>query len=203
MKIYQFYSCLLFLVCSTSSLFAQNESKQVDWAIQINAQQQDLAATIDFGQLGVVHDVSIRPRFSVEAQRLTQKKRNRKRLYSFQLGYYNNLYHDRWWSAQFGMGSEWQLPKGLFLNARSELGMALVQNTDLQYEYDGEQWVKAKNSTGAGISVLLGTGLDFGYRISEGEHPIDVVLNGRLQLVASDFGLLPYYAYGVGMRYGF
>lgn len=198
-KTYLFVCLSLFV---QTLVFSQAEVGTKTWALQLNVQHQDLSADIDFGQLGVVEKVTLRPFYTLDVEYAMQRKPNRKRIFTAQLGYYNNLYHEVWLTAKAGVGNEWQLFNKFYLGARAEFGATWVKPSDVRYRYDGERWVETENTALFDRGVFISPRLDFGYRIIEGNHPIDVAVNGTFSLAETGIGLAPYYAYGLGVRYG-
>lgn len=196
------------LCLATSPLFGQKKAETPPppkWAIQSNIQHQDILFDIDFGQLAVAHDVKIRPFYSLELQRFKTTKNPNRRLFAVaELGYYNNLYHDRWLALKLGIGSERKIGN-FFIAARIQGGLARVKSADVQYVLEDNKWVISKETRLITKDLLLSPRIDVGYRIRNNEHPIDVVLNYQMTLYVSpvlEVGI-PYHGYGLGVRYGF
>lgn len=202
MQFYKISFLLLLGLAMSNMAFSQATTTENSWSAQFNVQHHDLGGSINFGLLGVVNEVKIRPYYTLEGQYAMQRKPNKKRIFSGQLGYYQDLYHERWITAKLGLGTEWSLVKGFYLGMRAEFGLAGIKNADLQYEYDGEKWVVADNTAPYRIGLILNPRLDLGYRMIQGAHPIDIVITGQTSLVGSEIGILPYVAYGLGVRYG-
>lgn len=203
-------SVVTLLLCNTTLLLSQadqNTPKTSQWLIQANFQHQDglLQEALSIGQLAVLYDVNIRPLFNVEAQYSIQKTTKKKKFFNVQLAYYSNTYHNEWLSLKLGYGLEWKIYKGLFLNYSIEAGLAHVQNSDVQYSYEGGKWVVTDNTDSPVIDVIFGPRMDLGYRVVTGENPIDVLISSNLLLhFDSKIGdAFPYYATGIGVRYGF
>jgi hypothetical protein len=205
----QLYIALITFLCfGTSTLFAQNEINILPvnkWAVQANFQHQDLLFEIDLGQLAVVHDVKIRPRYSVEIQRFFNSKNFKNRSYVVaEIDYFHNLYHDKWLGFKLGFGREWQI--GAFIISPRILGgLARTQGADVQYIYENEKWIVSETPRNVTTDLLLSPRLDAGYRIVSGGNPIDVFINYQMTLYVSNENQigLPYHGYGFGVRYGF
>ena len=197
---------LVALLAIGSSLFAQTESAPElrRWSAQLNFQQQDLLFEIPVGQLGVVHQVRLRPRVTLEAQRFFREGERGRAFGSAQIGYYHNLYHDRWLSFKAGIGYEWKFGSRFFGSLRMEGGAARVKRSDVQYIYEDGVWVPTKNEAKANVDVLLSPRVDVGYRVLRGPIPMDIVANADLTLNAnSRIGLIPFYGLGLGFRIEF
>ncbi len=191
------------LLLSNLMLFAQIEEDKPtnNWNVQFNIQHQDLMVGFDYGQLGVYHKVNIRPMYSVEIQRYFK---NKKRFLNGQISYYDNLYHDRTLAFQLGYFTERNIYKGLFVVSGMELGLARVKSSDTQYILEDGKWMPMPNEVPAFTTIMFGPRLDFGYRIMENDHPIDILLKSHLSLrLDAQVGGLPFYGVGVGVRYGF
>lgn len=205
-KFYRYFplALALFLVFNSGSAHAQEAAVPKKWAAQINFQQQDLLFQIDLGQLGVLHDVKLRPRYALDVQYfLKEKKRGRSFAYG-QLSYFHNLYHDRWTGLQIGMGFEWEFGNRFFASFRGGGGIARVKSSDIRYTYEEGVWVETKNEDRANVDVLISPRLDVGYRISDKALPIDIFANSQLTINANNrVGAVPYYGLGLGLRIGF
>jgi len=191
-----------------SDIFAQETAAQSSptksWAIQLNVQHQDLALQISFGQLGVAHQVRIRPVYSMGIQRFTQKKASVRTFWSGQIAFYNNLYQDRLLHGSLGAVVERWLTKSLFISTRIESGVAFVRNADVQYELENGLWIPSNNFSKTYTVLVVGPRLDIGYKIIDQAHPIEIIAMTKLTAnISSRIGFLPYYAAGVGVRWGF
>ncbi len=209
MKNYIYITLILLLGLNTNISFGQNTDdllrlRNPKWAMQLNFQDQDLLAALDFGALRVVHDVKIRPAISLEVQRFFGQSAKKSRYVSGQLGYFNNVYHEQFASLKLGYGIERRIYKGFFASWRIEAGLARVKNSDIQYIYENDKWVPTSNYIPSTIDVLFGPRLDLGYRVVNGAHPIDILVTSHAMIhVHSEFGALPYYGLGIGAKYGF
>lgn len=199
----------LMLACLWGGTMLQGQTQEEvpaqanKWAAQVNVQHQDLQFQLQFGQLGVVHEVSFRPLYSVDIQRFLLKKPTSKRFFSGQIAFHNNLYHERWLSVKLGYGIEKQLFKNFSASLRMESGFALVKNTDVRYQYEEGKWVQAKNDSPTYADIVLGPRLDLVYRVSDKAHPIDIIGTSNLTLHLNPrVGGIPYYAVGLGARFG-
>jgi hypothetical protein len=147
--------------------------------------------------------VNFRPLYSVDIQRFSYKKPKTKRFFSGQVGFYNNLYHERWLSFKLGYGMEKQLFKNFTGSLRMESGFALVRNADPRYRYEDGKWVKAKNDSPIFADIVFGPRLDLAYRVSDKSHPIDLIATSNLTLHLNPrVGGIPYYGIGLGARVG-
>ena len=196
----------LIMVSTYFSVFGQDEQENTEnkWSAQLNLSHQDLLFDISFGQLGVVYPVSIRPQYSLEVQRSFLSKKGKKRILLGQVGYYNNLYHNKWYNIQIGYMKETTIFKGLYAAWGLEIGMALVKDSDPQYVFVDDKWMLSENFVPVHADLTFGPRLDIGYRIIDNEHPIDVLLTNDLTLrIDPELGGFPYYSTGLGIRYGF
>ncbi|MEL6844817.1 MAG: hypothetical protein AAFP02_16535, partial [Bacteroidota bacterium] len=118
----QFIICLCFGILAFGGqpqyLKAQENLDSPSWSIQFNTLHQDVLLRYNIGALGITHDVSIRPAFSLEAQQYLKVKAKSRLFASAQLGHYRNLYQERWNSVQLGLGWERTIVEGLFFNLR-------------------------------------------------------------------------------------
>ena len=202
-KIY-FQIALAFIALISTKLNAQDEQIASDWSAQLNVQHQDYLFDFNFGQLGVVYQVGIRPQVGLEVQRVIKRKENKTRFVTGQVGLYNNPYNERWLYLKLGIGKERIFDNGFFFNFRIEGGLARVSNIDPQYILEDGKWVPTDNYAESHIDFMFGPRLDLGYRISDAGNPIDVVLNSNLNLhLNPEIGGIPYRALGFGVRYGF
>lgn len=200
-KIYIVLIAILFLGVTPS--FAQEENLN-KWAVQLNLQHQDLLLELNFGQLRVADEVNIRPHYSFEVQRFFKMKSAKRRMFAIgELGYFDNLYHDKWLGLKLGVGSERQLGN-FIISSRVQAGAARTKGADIQYVLEEGKWVVSKKSRQTTLDFLMSPRIDVGYRIVKNEHPIDVFLNYQMTLYISptlDIGI-PYHGYGFGLRYG-
>jgi len=202
-KIY-FQIALAFTVLINTSVNAQDELEMRDWSAQLNVQHQDYLFDFNFGQLGVVYEVGMRPQVGLEVQWVITRKENKSRFVTGQLGFYNNPYNERWLYLRFGVGKERIYNNGFFFNFRMEAGVARVSNIDPQYILEDGKWIPTDNYAQPRTDFMFGPRLDLGYRISDAGNPIDVVLNSNLNLhINPEIGGIPYRALGFGVRYGF
>lgn len=200
------YLFLTFCLIWSTNIFAQDvESNAKKWAVQLNFQHQDLLVDVDFGQLGVYHDVKIRPHTTLEFYRFVNtRKDNRKIFFVSELGYFHNLYHDKWLALKLGIGSERRFGN-FIISSRLLGGIARTQGADIQYINSNGQWIVNDNKREPTLDYLMSPRVDIGYRISNNENPIDIFLNYQMTLYLSpeqQIGL-PYQGYGFGVRYGF
>lgn len=194
---------LLFMLLGVQVANSQEDIATNRWYVQANLQHQDMAFEIPYGQLGVVHDVHIRPFYNAEIQYLLSQTSKKKRYLTGQLGYYNNLYHNQALSLKLGYAREYKLFKIIIVNIRGDVGIAAVKNSDVQYVYEEGKWVAAPNYDPTRLAFLISPHLDLGYRIRENKNPIDLFLTSHLLLINDyEWGALPYYGIGVGVRYG-
>ncbi|MEL6252802.1 MAG: hypothetical protein AAFR87_12380 [Bacteroidota bacterium] len=198
---------LLFLIMGgmAGELFSQKEKKTDRWNIQLNLQHKDISVLSELyiGQLQVSHQVWIRPFYSLDIQRSFFNNPGFKFFFTGQIGYYANLYSDHWTSWDVGLGLEKRILKKFFLSLRYKIGRASWQARDVQYIYEGDQWVRSPNPANPEGHNLRVVRLDLGYRLREGNHPIDIIGNTQLSILKhTDYGPIPYGAAGIGIRYG-
>lgn len=195
---------LLLLFCSVN-LFAQESENNEKWAGQLNFQYQDLLFEIDFGQLGVYHDVNIRPHTTLELYRFINTRKDNRKLFALaELGYYHNLYQDKWLALKLGFGSERRLGN-FIISSRIQGGIARTQGADVQYINSNGKWIVNDQKREPTFDLLISPRIDLGYRIINNENPIDIFLNYQMTLYispAQQIGI-PYHGYGLGVRYGF
>lgn len=193
-------SCFSFQAGLAQDSETLNDSK---WAIQLSVQQQDLVLRIPYGQLGTVYPVYIRPFYSLDVQRTFHVNDKHELFWSAQLGYYNNLYHEKWISGKMGIGIEKKLFARGFTSLRVEGGLARAKSSDVQYIYESGKWVPTDNFSKASIDILMAPRLDLGYNILDGDHKLDVVVTSQLllHLDTSIESGLPMYGVGLGLRY--
>lgn len=193
------------LLMATLNVQAQEIEAAPKWSVQLGVQQQDLAFQIPYGQLGTLHMVNIRPFYSLDLQRVLKQRKKTQLFVSGQLGFYNNLYHERWISAKLGIGLEGSLFKKGFYSLRTEVGLARAKSSDVQYAYENGKWVPTDNYAKASVDVLMAPRLDVGYHLFEGAHKLDLVVTSQLLLhidTSIESGL-PMYGLGAGLRYHF
>lgn len=192
-----------FIFClQAANTFAQVAEVDSKWSLQLNVQQQDLAVQIPYGALGTVYPVGIRPFYSLDIQKRLKSKEKSHTFLSGQLGFYNNLYHERWMTAKIGFGREFNIASKWFASLRLEGGVARSKNSDVQYVYESGKWVPTDNYAKGSIDMLLAPRLDIGYRLIESEHALDAVMTSQL-LMHVDTSLesgIPMYGLGVGLR---
>ena len=206
-KLFLQISMICIWLFSCLSLIAQ-EDETVDqdkWAVQFNLKHQDLPFDFNFGQLRVVHNVGIRPYYSLEVQRLFQRKNPKKQFFLVgQIGHFNNLYQDRWFTIKAGLGFERTIGKKFYYSSRFEIGKVNFRNADVQYILENEKWIPTSNFSESKWTNVFATRVDIGYKLFTGKYPIDLILSGDLKLMMHpEFGAFPYYAYGGGVRYHF
>ena len=199
------YLYIILVFCSINVFAQDNESNDTKWAAQLNFQHQDLLFELDYGQLGVYHDVKIRPHTTLELYRfINTRKENRKLFFTTELGYFNNLYHYKWLALKLGMGSERRLGN-FIISSRILGGIARTQGADIQYVLSNNQWIVNDEKRNPTLDYLMTPRIDVGYRIFNDKNPIDIFLNYQMTLYLSPAqGVgLPYQGYGLGVRYGF
>ena len=199
------YTLLIaFLSLNHFVLFAQEEVDYNKWSAQLNVQHQDLGFDFQFGQLGVYDNVLIRPVISLDMERAFLRKGNAKKkiLLTSQIGFYSNTYHERWLSFKVGVRRERQLFNHFYLSFGIEAGLTRTKNSDIQYVLENDKWVPTSNFEPARLDYLFGPRMDIGYRVIKGVHPIDIFTTNNLLIHANSFGGFPYYATGIGVRYG-
>ena len=209
-------SMLLLLVCGM--LFAQSPEPPViaqihasepRWYGRLDLYHQDYIVNIlAIGQLGVYDAVHIRPGFRIGVER-SWIIMNHFRLYQDVLaGYYHNTYDERSWTLGTDVGFEWRI----FKQFRVALPIGLHYNNakaiDVRYAYEGDHWVKAKNTDPAVNRLQVPLGLNLGWRfMPTSAHPIDVFANGSLSAIGPwqpgvGIPFLIYKSAGLGLRVG-
>ncbi|MEN0047955.1 MAG: hypothetical protein AAF806_12920 [Bacteroidota bacterium] len=205
----RFFSILSIIsfVSYSVALNGQNDSLSNKWAVQLSLKHQDIPIfkAFSIGQLAVLHEVKIRPYYTLDIQHnLKSKKPNLKFAFSTQLGYYRNLYRDRWLSYKVGTLLEWQFFKRCYLITRIELGHAFVKDADVQYIYENNKWIPTSNFDSFEAGFIASPRVDVAYRVINSKNPIDVLLTTDATLIYHpNFGRLPYFGFGGGVRYGF
>jgi hypothetical protein len=201
-----YFAFMVFLFSFPS--FGQESTEKIEpnkWAAQLNFQHQDLLFEIDFGQLGIAHDVRFRPFFTAEIQRFIFTKNPNRHFFAVaELGHYNNLYHDRWLSFKLGLGSQRRIGN-FFIASRLQAGLSRTRRGDIQYVLEDGKWVVATEAQPITVDLLLSPRIDVGYRIIDTKNPIDLFANYQMTLYASAVlqTAIPYHGYGFGIRYGF
>ncbi len=195
---------LVILLTSISSLTAQEVDPQPErWALQLTLQHSDilLQEAFSIGQLGVADEVNIRPVYSLEGQMFLTNGPKRKLFLSAKTGYYANLYHDRWLSAAIGLGLERRFFQKLILSSRLELGRSSISSRDPQYVLENEVWVPTNSNRTSFAATSFSPRIDLGYRILTAPYTVDLIANYQASLVGHpEFGILPYYSTGIGLR---
>lgn len=199
------YIITLLSFFSITAFAQKSELNHTKWAVQLNVQHQDFLFEIDYGQLGIYHDVKIRPHIMLELYRfLNTRKDNHKLFVVTDFGYYYNLYHDKWFALKLGFGSERRFGN-FFFSSRINSGIARTQGIDIQYINSNGQWIVNDQKREPTLDLLISPRIDLGYRVMNNENPIDIFLNYQMTLYLSpiqQFGI-PYHSYGLGVRYGF
>jgi hypothetical protein len=202
---------LALLVLTSMGLSAQTEAQVLlpvpsRWKLRADFFHQDLAFQIPFGQLGVYHKPVIRPGFALGGEYTYQQRKHLRLYQSAHLGYYNNVYEERWGTLGTELGMEWEIWKGILIAPRIGLQYNLVKPSDLRYMYEGDKWVPVRNTDPAFSRLGGSIGLDLGYRVCKGAHPIDVLANGNVSIAGPYIkGSFPFYFFksaGVGLRVG-
>ena len=184
MRQFIIYLCLWVLAFGGQPqlLKAQEITDAPSWSLQFNTLHQDVLLRYDIGQLGVTHDVKIRPAFSLEAQKYLKVKAKSRLFANAQLGHYRNLYHERWNSLQLGLGWERTIVAGLFVNLRIAAGVAHTRSADPQYVYENGEWIPQSKAAQQYFALLMGPRLDLGYRFDIQGHAIDLIATSQSQI---------------------
>ncbi|MEL6132061.1 MAG: hypothetical protein AAFR59_01715 [Bacteroidota bacterium] len=180
-------------------------TKKEKWNLQLSIQHQDLLLgdELDVGQLGVVFNAWMRPRYVLDAQRLIRLGEGVYMFGTGQISYYRNLYFDRWLSFKLGGGMEFRIERRILVSGRLEIGGGHVKNTDVQYILEDGIWVPTQNVIPPKWMPQVSLRSDLGYRVLDDVHLLDVFVNGNVTLINNPtFGPLPYGAFGIGVRYG-
>lgn len=193
------------MICSTFATAQETDKVPGRWALQLSLQHRDLAGEENIGQLQTFHEVAIRPVYSLEGQYFFRHKKPHKRSFvSGQLSWYNNLYLERWLSVQAGLGIEFSFLKVMYGSIRLDAGLSHVKGTAPEYVLEDGIWVTTQNTTPGFVAFQLSPRVDLGARILEGAHPLDVFLTASGTLLGHpEYGLLPFYSVGGGVRYHF
>ncbi|MEO0899795.1 MAG: hypothetical protein AAFY71_25510 [Bacteroidota bacterium] len=192
------------VICQLPVL-GQEKSHKGQWSAQINLSHQDLVVSQPFfiGQLGVAHQVRVRPEISSDIMYILRNDKKISFLASGSVGYYHNLYQEAWFSYQLGIGLRAKFGKKLFMDLQFQNGNAHVRYSDVQYVLEDGIWVKANSDKPKFRGRLTTIKLNLGYTLREGSHPISLMGSGKISLLGDpDFGPIPYYGYGIGLRYG-
>jgi hypothetical protein len=178
------------------------------WQARLDLYHQDWESDIVIGQLGVYDRVYLRPGFRVGIER-TWVEGRRFRLYQdLLIGYYHNTYDERSYTFGTDLGVEWRLFREFRLGMPFGLHYNNAKAIDVRYEYDGEKWVRAKNTDPSIARLQIPLGLNLGWRFwPQQAHPVDLFLNSNFSLVGpyqpgSNIPVLLYTAVGVGLRVG-
>ena len=203
---HKFLFTLLILSILPGSLTAQIEKpKSERWALQLSLQHSDILfqEAFSIGQLGVTDVVRIRPVYSLEGQFFVTKGPKRKLFLAAKTGYYANLYHDRWLSAAIALGLERRFFERFIVSSRLELGRSLISSRDPQYVWENEVWVPTNSNRESFGATSFSPRIDIGYRVLTAPYTVDVIANYQASLVGHpEFGALPYYSTGIGVRVG-
>ncbi len=197
---------LLLLLINCNYLIGQ-EDKKVNWAAYLDFNHQDIMGgtdAISIGQLGIVHDVKIRPSINLGMQGFLKRSDTKNYYLKLDLGYYNNTYNANWYSINLAIGVDKIFLKRFIISYGLHCGYAIIQNSDVQYIYENEQWVATPNYDDAFYSFTFGPEIKLGYRLIEKQNPIDVFINGKLMLQDNPIleAWIPFNALGIGLRYG-
>ncbi|HAA14873.1 MAG TPA: hypothetical protein DCE41_25560 [Cytophagales bacterium] len=202
----QFWKTLLFLGFTMASFQAAGQSYEIPeskWAITPKVSHQDLLVEFSLGQLGVVHNVAVRPQYGLEVQHFLSKRDHSTTFFSAQGSFYNNLYHDRWYTVMLGMGVENRYFDRLLVALQTRSGVGLITSSDIQYTFNGEVWEPTRGDGMGYLALFWAPRLDVGYRLKTGPRPVDILLQGDISANINDrIFVLPYYSVGVGVRVG-
>lgn len=176
------------------------------WKARADFFHQDYAFMIDVGELGVYDRVYLRPGIALGAEYAYAQRKNWRWYQSARLQFHNFQYDERSIGIGTDMGFEVRIWKGLQAAPRFSLTYNLVKPVDLRYRYEGDKWVKTKNTDPVFDRLQAGLGLDLSYRVASGRHPIDVLANANATLITPAIdnyvNLFFYKSYGVGVRVG-
>ncbi|MEL6538381.1 MAG: hypothetical protein AAFQ98_23370, partial [Bacteroidota bacterium] len=79
----------------------------------------------------------------------------------------------------------------------------IIESSDIQYTHNGDIWEPVQGSSRTYPALFWAPRVDVGYRIKQGEQPIDVLIQGDISANINDeIFVLPYYSIGVGIRVG-
>jgi hypothetical protein len=176
------------------------------WKLRADFFHQDYAFPVSFGELGVYDRVVVRPGIGLGGEYAYKQKANWRWFQSARLHFFNFPYEERSIGIGTDMGFEFRIWKGLQVAPRIGLSYNLVKPVDVRYVYEGDRWVKAKNTDPVFSRLQGGLGLDLSYRVAGGSHPIDVLANANVTFIAPaipDYiSLFFYKAAGIGVRVG-
>jgi hypothetical protein len=184
----------------------RSQVEESRWKLRADLFHQDYAIMIDVGELGVIDHVLFRPGIGLGGEYAYAQRKNWRWYQAARLQFHNFQYDERSVGLATDMGFEVRIWKGLQVAPRLGVAYNLVKPVDVRYRYEGDRWVKAKNTDPVFGRLQYGLGLDLSYRVSHGAHPIDVLANANATIIAP---VIPNYvnrfyfkSYGVGVRMG-
>lgn len=176
------------------------------WKARADFFHQDYAFMIDVGELGVYDRVTVRPGIALSAEYAYKQRKNWRWYQSARMQFHNLPYEERSVGVGTDLGFEIRLWKGLQVAPRIGLTYNLVKPVDVRYKYNGDQWVRTKNTDPVFDRLQVAGGLDLSYRITGGAHPIDVLANANfstiLPAIPDYIGMFFYKQAGIGVRMG-
>ncbi|WNJ20441.1 hypothetical protein [Pontibacter sp. G13] len=190
------------LISMVHLAFAQHTER---WGVQIQAGHQDILYSEDVGQLGVAHNVVIRPAYTVALQRFWGKNPRSRGFVALQYEYANNLYLHDWHALETGIGFQGNFSQKFWAGLQLDGGLCFFRESDPQYIYEDEVWVKAPNQYQTRTFLKAALNANIGYHLLNIQgHPIDLFTQFAFDMVGHwDYGLLPYGKMGFGVGYGF
>ncbi len=176
------------------------------WKVRADFFHQDYATKIDVGELGVYDRVTVRPGIALGAEYTYKQRKNWRWYQSGRLQFHNFPYDERSIGLGTDMGFEVRIWKGLQATPRIGVSYNLVKPVDVRYKYEGDRWVRTRNTDPVFGRLQTGLGLDLSYRIVGGSHPIDVLANANATLISPAIPnyvtMFFYKSFGVGVRMG-
>lgn len=178
----------LFIVIGLACLFPLQmlvaQGPQKTWNLRAEAMHQYWIGDFGIGTLAVYDEVNIRPLFRVGLERSIELK-DRMRVYrDVSIGYHQNTYEEHSLILGLGTGVEVRIWKQLRFAKIGGLNINFAKPADVRYVYDGEKWVKAKNTDPVVLRLQIPVGLQLGWRFgAAAAHPIDFFVNGAVSII--------------------
>jgi hypothetical protein len=198
---------LLMLLSLALGTLAQSPPAKL-WLARLDVYHQDWMGDFGIGQLTAYDRVFIRPGIRVGIER-TWIQKNHFRLYQdLLLGYYHNTYDERSFTMGTDAGVEWRIFKQFRLALPIGIHFHRAKPIDIRYVYDGEKWVRAKNTDPSISRLQFLAGLNIGWRFwPAAKHPIEVFANGNISTLSpwqpdSGVPILLCKAAGMGLKVG-
>ncbi len=195
---------LLCLLLGLSHLLqAQNK-----WMVMAEAYHQDFGASIFVGQLDVVDATPVRPGFRLGIERSWIEGNGFRLFQDLSAGYFHHTYVEK----IFTLGTDFGFELRTFGQLRTALKLGAHYNSaqpnDPRYAYNGERWVRSKNTDPKVNRLNVPASLNIGWRFGvESKHPVDVYgaaewSIGTPFMPEAEINLMLYRALKLGIRVG-